>query len=135
MTFDTLTSKESRKLFTKFCEVWNQGRLDAEYYTGLPDSALEAVAKVTTHAWGFAKKLSGRDKSILESAKDSVHVSTEAGISSTGQKRLAPEAWSATGQKLQAMEDKGRAQVEALRRSIGLQPGQRIQIAPRPEGE
>jgi hypothetical protein len=134
VAFDTLTSRESRKLFKKFCASWNEGRLP-EYYSGLPSSALEAATKVTSHAWGFAKKLSSRDQSILESAKDSVHVSTEAAGGGESKKRPAPEAWSAAGKKLQCIEDKGQAQVEAIRRTMGLQPGQRIQIAPRPEGE
>lgn len=133
IVFDTLTSKENRKLFKRFCEHWNDGRLP-EYYSGLPNSAIESTAKVTSHSWGFASKLSSRDQSILASAKKSVYSTTES-EEGESKKRAAPEEWTAAGQKQKLVDERGRLQVEEIRRTMGLQPGERIQIAPRPEGD
>ena len=132
IAFDTLTSKENRKLFKKFCEHWNDGRL-SEYYSGLPSTAIESATKVTSHSWGFATKLSSRDQSILASTKNSVHSTTES-EQGESKKRSAPEEWSAAGQKQKAIDERGRLQVEEIRRTMGLKAGERIQIAPRPGG-
>ena len=76
--FDSLTSKDSRRLFEKFAKAWNEGRLEQIYYTGLPAQLREKSMAYTAHKWGFAKKLSSQDARVLQSAKDTVLVATHA---------------------------------------------------------
>ena len=131
--FDALTAKESRKLFEKFCRHWNEGKLDSEFYTGLPEEAKSS--SFTSHKWAFAKKLSSRDSQVLESAKDSVHVATHAGDSKKRGRDGGSGYQGAAASKVQEAQERERVAMEAFRRKMGLESGQRIQIAPRPESE
>lgn len=50
--FSSLSTEESRSLFTEFVEAWNKGRLGAKYYNGI--KALSAPR--TNHNWAFKRQ-------------------------------------------------------------------------------
>lgn len=143
ITFDTLTSKESRSLFDVFVKRWNRGSLEGNYYTGLSSEA--RPSSFTKHKWGFVDHLSSKDTLALESTKDSVQIATQSLSSKTTQEAKMSGAadsgrgssginvvgWSAAGDRLREHQDREREKMEEFKRSIGLQPGQRIQMAPR----
>lgn len=148
--FDTLSSKESRRLFDKFVKKWNSGGLENDYYNGLPEDA--TTTTYSAHKWGFAKKLSAKDAQVLESARDSVYVANKSSGPSSGPSASASSTGSSSSSGSQAKrpreessrgeggggllvtehEEKEKAKMEEFRRSMGLQEGQRIQIMPRP---
>lgn len=57
MFFSSLTSEETHKLFTKFVEIWNAGKLSAKYYQGIK------AAPRTSHKWGI--KLNPNETAVL----------------------------------------------------------------------
>jgi hypothetical protein len=126
IAFDSLAGKESRALFEKFVKRWNLGSLSSEYYSTQPPK--ESVP-YSQHKWGFAAKLSARDEAVLTSTKDSVLVATHSSVTSSAVPARAMS--SAARDHL----DSEKLKMDEFRRSMGLQPGQKITIAPRPESE
>lgn len=55
--FSSLSSEETHKLFVKFVEIWNAGKLSAKYYQGI------AAAPRTSHKWGI--KLNRDENAVL----------------------------------------------------------------------
>ena len=117
MTFDELTSQQSRKQFSRFVRDWNAGRLGALY--NLPAHQREQSAGFTKHKWSFASNMSTRDREHLTSAKDSVQAATHSRAGGQG---------AAGGGAAQTEEGR---KMQALLKSMGIQAGTKITIAPR----
>ncbi|DAZ99147.1 TPA: hypothetical protein N0F65_010231 [Lagenidium giganteum] len=93
---EELSTQEATELFEdKFVKRWNDGRLDAMFYKGIPEAVLEQT-KRTRHQWGFVNRLNEKERFDLATAKDSVEVATRkqnllqkdaAGTSSGSRKR------------------------------------------------
>jgi hypothetical protein len=49
--------RNAQKLFVKFVEIWNAGKLSAKYYQGI------AAAPCTAHKWGI--KLNREENDVL----------------------------------------------------------------------
>jgi len=70
--FDSQTTKENKKYFTKFCKAWNEKKLDKKYYEGIHKSAQDLSVGRTKHTWAFAKKLDGNTLMELDNMRDKV---------------------------------------------------------------
>ena len=136
-TFDKLSSKESHSLFDKFVKYWNKGKLDKIFYDGGIDEQ-QSANSFTSHKWSFVKKLNDKDANILASAKDSVHVATNKAAAETSSNRVGEKrsayASSVSGSEanlglMNSNNDSSKA--DAVWKSLGLEPGKRVQIAPR----
>jgi hypothetical protein len=141
ITFDTLTSSKSKKLFGNFVKLWNSKRLSQDFYTGLTLEARADASSYTQHKWGFAKNLSKQDSRVLEAAKDSVQVATNTGDEPGNTKRrreghlkseLNATSWNAATELVREHQEREAEKLNELRKSLGLKPGQKITIAPRP---
>ena len=76
---DELDASEARKLFVKkFVPRWNAGELDPTLYAGVNETAQSAATR-TRHVWGFAAKMSERDRMHVDTTRDSVDTQTQRG--------------------------------------------------------
>jgi hypothetical protein len=131
-------------LFDKFVKKWNGGKLDKIFYSNGIDE--QQTASFTSHKWSFVKKLNEKDSSILASAKDSVHVATNKAAAESGggggggDKRASSSSnysqtssAPATSSSKQSgtFADSQSSKAADVWKSLGLEPGQRVQIAPR----
>ncbi|EQC36427.1 hypothetical protein SDRG_05884 [Saprolegnia diclina VS20] len=80
--FEDLTSDDALQYFEKFVRRWNDGKLDAMYYSSIPQHVLESIHR-TKHKWGFVKNLNESERLHLASTKDTVDITTNKGASST----------------------------------------------------
>mmetsp|Transcript_13177 Transcript_13177/g.18534 ORF Transcript_13177/g.18534 Transcript_13177/m.18534 type:complete len:286 (+) Transcript_13177:20-877(+) len=96
--FEDLSSKDSHKLFVKFCRNWNEGKLEEMYYKGnFPSDVLQKATK-TKHNWNL--KINEREKKALENASkasfteakemDKIELNAENSMSSNFQKPSVP---------------------------------------------
>lgn len=70
---DELTSKEAHRLFDKFSQRWNEGKLDDEYYLGkITSSSALGGGSSTGYKWKFAGNRSDKERDELERARDGV---------------------------------------------------------------
>ena len=76
---DEIDAAEARKLFVKkFVPRWNAGELDPTLYAGVNETAQSAATR-TRHVWGFAAKMSERDRMHVDTTRDSVDTQTQRG--------------------------------------------------------
>lgn len=67
---DELTSKQAHRLFAKFCNRWNDGRLSDDYYTNKITSSSSLSSNFNTgFKWKFAGNRSDKERDELERAK------------------------------------------------------------------
>jgi len=71
MSFENLTSDESRDLFTKFIEVYNKGSLPEYFYNGNIPQELREVSVKTNHKWNIA--IDSETKAKLTETVDNVY--------------------------------------------------------------
>lgn len=70
---DEITSKEAHRLFDKFCQRWNDGKLSDEYYLDKITSSSSLSSNSSTgYKWGFAAKRSEKEREEIERARDGV---------------------------------------------------------------
>ena len=71
MSFENLTSHESRDLFTKFIEVYNKGSLPEYFYNGNIPQELREVSVKTNHKWNIV--IDSETKAKLTETVDNVY--------------------------------------------------------------
>ncbi|KAJ1458186.1 hypothetical protein M885DRAFT_513240 [Pelagophyceae sp. CCMP2097] len=74
--FDEMETSKTRKRFSDFATLWNDCKLSAMYYDGIPSDVRDKCRR-TRHKWNFA--LSDKEKWDLASTKDSIESATRAG--------------------------------------------------------
>lgn len=73
---DEISTETARKIFRQFCDVYNDGKLDQEYYSGDLERRPDASER-TRHQWSFAGKLTEEERLQVASVADRVDTLTK----------------------------------------------------------